>query len=45
MLVVKHFDLAQLIDLSIGVFIAFGLARESGAVREQEPRSRFHVYR
>jgi putative Mg2+ transporter-C (MgtC) family protein len=39
MLVVKHFDLAQLIDLSTGVFIAFVLATAIGAERQWRQRS------
>jgi putative Mg2+ transporter-C (MgtC) family protein len=39
MLVVKHFDLAQLIDLSIGVFVAFVLATAIGAERQWRQRS------
>ncbi len=40
MLVVKHFDLAQLIDLSIGVLIAFVLATAIGAERQWRQRGR-----
>ncbi len=39
MLVMKHFDLAQLIDLSIGVFVAFVLATAIGAERQWRQRS------
>jgi putative Mg2+ transporter-C (MgtC) family protein len=39
MLVLKHFDLAQLIDLSIGVFVAFVLATAIGAERQWRQRS------
>jgi putative Mg2+ transporter-C (MgtC) family protein len=39
MLVVKHFDFAQLIDLSIGLFIAFVLATAIGAERQWRQRS------